>query len=94
MKKPFDNPVPPFPGWKRQLVRLGRPTTPDDVRAFLDGQESCTRDTPSGQVHIIHKYGLLELGLIIGESVAEVWSDPAYGAFPQEYRDALLATRF
>ena len=52
------------------------------------------RDTPSGQVNIIHKYGLLELHFIVGERSVEVWFNPEQGAYPFEYLDALLETRF
>ena len=52
------------------------------------------RETTAGLVNIIHKYGLVELHCIIGEPVIEVWFSPDSGAYPSEYLDALLATRF
>jgi len=53
-----------------------------------------TRDTLSGPVHIIHKYGLLEIHSLIGEKCIEVWFNPDKGAYPTEYLDALLSIRF
>lgn len=94
MSKPFDTPVSPFPGWKRQLYRLSRPVTTEDVQAFLGSEDGCTRETPAGTAHIIHKYGLFEMGFIVGEANVEVWSYPESGAHAREYLDALLATRF
>jgi hypothetical protein len=91
---PFQNPVSPYPGWERRIYRLSRPVTNDDIRAFLGNEELYTRDTPSGRVNIIHKYGLLELHFITGEPGIEVWFNPESGSYPREYLDALLATRF
>jgi hypothetical protein len=45
-------------------------------------------------VNIIYKFGLLELHCIIGESKIEVWLNPENGAYPSEYLEALLSTRF
>jgi len=94
MTSVFPNPVSPYPGWERRIYRLSRPVRDEDIRAFLGKEELYTRDTPSGQVNIIHKYGLVELHCIIGEPHIEVWFDPEGGAYPSEYLDALLATRF
>lgn len=93
MKSVFDNPVPPYPGWVRREYRVSRPVRPDDVAAFLGDEELYTRDTPTGQQNIIHKYGLLELHCIIDEPRIEVWFNPENGAYPFEYLDALFATR-
>jgi len=94
MTSAFPNPVPPYPGWRRQIYRLSRPVTNNDIQAFLGNEELYTRDTPSGQVNIIHKYGLLEIHLIIGKSEAEIWFNPDKGAYLAEYLDALFKTRF
>jgi hypothetical protein len=45
-------------------------------------------------VNIIHKFGLVELHCIVGESRIEAWFNPEKGAYPSEYLDALLSTRF
>ena len=93
MSSPFQNPVPPYPGWERRMYRLSRPVTGDDVAAFLGNEELYVRDTAAGLVNIIHKYGLVELHCLIGEPVFEVWFNPDNGAYPSEYLDALLSTR-
>ncbi|MDD1693587.1 MAG: hypothetical protein LUQ71_02565 [Methanoregula sp.] len=90
----FQDPVPPFPGWERRMYRLSRPVTEEDIRAFLGDQELYIRETASGTRVIIHKYGLVEINLIVGAPEAEVWFNPESGAYPSEYLDALLATRF
>ena len=90
----FQNPVSPYPGWGRRIYRLSRPVTQDDVSAFLGDQDLYIRETASGPVNIIHKYGLLEIHCIIGESEVEVWFNPDRGAYPSEYLDALFMTRF
>jgi hypothetical protein len=46
------------------------------------------------QIQIIHKYGLLEIHSLIGEKYIDVWFKPDKGAYPSEYPDALLSTRF
>ncbi len=94
MPEPFDPPVSPFPGWKCRVYRLARPVTTDDIRAFLGDEDGFTRETPGGTIHVVQKYGLFELGFIVGESKVGVWSDPESGAHAREYLDALLATRF
>ena len=94
MSEPFATQVSPFPGWRHQVYRLPRPVTTEDVQAFLGSEDGCTRETPAGTVHIVHKYGLFELGFIVGDAKVEVWSDPESGAHAREYLDALLATRF
>jgi hypothetical protein len=94
MTSRFPNTVPPFPGWERRIYRLSRPVKDDDIKVFLGNEELYTRDIPSGQVKIIHKYGLIELHFIIDEPDVEVWFNPESGAYPSEYLDALLATRF
>jgi hypothetical protein len=90
----FQNPIPPYPGWEHRLYRLSRPVTGDDIRAFLGNEELYTRDTPSGPVNMIHKFGLLEINCISGESEIEVWYDPEKKSYSSEYMDALLSTRF
>jgi hypothetical protein len=94
MPSPFPEPVPPFPGWICREYRLSRPLTEDDVAAFLGTEERYVRDTEACPVNIIHKYGLVELHCIIGESLIVVWFAPDKGAYPSEYLDALLSTRF
>jgi hypothetical protein len=94
MTSVFQNPVPPYPCWERRMYRLSRPVTSNDVLAFLGTEELYVRDTAAGQVNIIHKYGLVELHCLIGEPMIEVWFNPDGGAYPSEYLDALLATRF
>jgi hypothetical protein len=94
MPSPISEPVPPFPGWERRIYRLSRPVTGNDVAAFLGNEELSIRDTAAGPVNIIHKYGLVELHCLIGEPVIEVWFNPEGGAYPADYLDALLATRF
>ena len=88
------DPVPPYPGWERHVYRLSRSVTKEDVAAFLGNEELFVRDTAAGPVNIIHKYGILEIHGIIGNNTIDVWSDPAKGAYPSEYLDALLMTRF
>jgi len=90
----FSNPVPPYPGWERNLYPLSRPVTNNDIQAFLGNEELYIRDTVAGPVYIIHKYGLLEIHARTGESSIEVWYNPERGAYPSEYLDALLVTRF
>jgi len=94
MSTAFQDPVPPFPGWERRIYRLSRPVTDEDIRAFLGDQELCIRETPSGTRAIIHKYGLVEINLMIGVPEAEIWFAPDNGAYPSEYLDALFQTRF
>ncbi len=94
MHSPSLNPVPPFPGWERRVYRLSRSITKDDINAFLGLEELYVRDTTIGPVHIIHKYGLLEIHALIGNKEIEAWFNPERGAYPSEYLEALLATRF
>lgn len=94
MPSPFPSPIPPYPGWVRQEYRLSRPVTEDDVAALLGNEELYVRETAAGRVNIIHKYGLVEIHCIIGESRIEVWFSPDKGAYPSEYLDALLSARF
>jgi len=94
MTSKFPNPIPPYPGWVRREYRVSRSVTEEDVAAFLGNEELYVRETPAGPINIIHKYGLLELHCIIGETMIEVWSNPENGAYPSEYLDALLSTRF
>jgi hypothetical protein len=84
----------PFPGWVRREYRLSRTVTKEDIAAFLGNEELYVRETAHGPVNIIHKYGLLELHCIIGKPVIEAWFAPEKGAYPAEYLDALLSTRF
>jgi len=90
----FPDPVAPFPGWVLREYRLSRPVTTEDIAAFLGNEELYVRETVPGPIHIIHKYGLLELHCIAGESRIGVWFAPDKGAHPSEYLDALLSTRF
>jgi hypothetical protein len=48
----------------------------------------------AGLVQIIHKYRVLEIHALIGEQHIEVWFNLDNGAYPSEYLDALLLTRF
>jgi hypothetical protein len=94
MSSPFSVPVSPFPCWERRKYRLSRTVTEDDITAFLGNEELYVRETPAGLVNIIHKYGLVELHCIIGEQEIEIWFNAENGAYPSEYLDALLSTRF
>ena len=94
MNSPIINPISPFPGWERRIYRLSRPVTNEDIQAFLGNEDPSIRDTAAGPVHIIHKYGLLEIHSLLGEKCIEVWFNPERGAYPSEYLDALIATRF
>jgi len=94
MNSPIINPISPFPGWECRIYRLSRPVTDDDIQAFLGNEDLYIRETAAGPVHIIHKYGLLEIHALINEKYIEVWFNPERGAYPSEYLDALLATRF
>jgi hypothetical protein len=88
------NPVPPYPGWELHTYRLSRPVTHEDINALLGREELFIRDTAAGPVHIIHKYGLLEIHALIGAKCIDVWQNPGNGSYPAEYLDALIATRF
>ena len=90
----FPNPVPPFPGWERRLYHLSRPVTEEDIREFLGNQDLYIRETSSGPVIIIHKYGLLEIHCIVGVSEMEIWFDHEKESYSSEYLDALIETRF
>jgi hypothetical protein len=94
MSSVFPSPVPPYPGWVRREYRLSRPVTDEDIAAFLGNEDLYIRETDAGPVAIIHKYGLLELHCIVGVPRVEVWFNPDSGAYPSEYLDALLSTRF
>ena len=94
MASPFPPPVSPYPGWERRVYRLSRPVNQEDIDAFLGDEELYIRETASRPVNIIHKYGLVEIHCIIGEPEIEVWFNPENKAYPAEYLDALLATRF
>ena len=88
------DPVPPYPGWVRRIYRLSRPVTAEDIAAFLGNEELYVRETAAGTVSIIHKFGLVELHCLAGKPEIEVWMNPEKNAYPAEYLDALLATRF
>ncbi|MDD3135359.1 MAG: hypothetical protein PHF57_09240 [Methanoregula sp.] len=94
MTAAFQNPIPPFPYWERRIYRVSRPVTEEDIEAFIGNEELYVRDTEAGPVHIIHKYGLVEIHARIGEKRIEVWFNPDREAYPSEYLDALLSTRF
>jgi len=90
----FPDPIPPYPGWTRREYRLSRPVNSNDIAVFLGNEDLYIRETAAGPVHIIHKYGLLEIHCLAGQPVIEVWFNPETGAYPSEYLDALLSTRF
>ena len=94
MAAPFPDPVPPYPCWVRRNYRLSRPVTDEDIAAFLGSEELFIRETAAGTVKIVHKYGLVELHLIVGKPEIEIWFNPDKGGYPSEYLDALLSTRF
>ncbi len=94
MEDHVPDPVSPFPGWERRICRVSRPVAQEDIQAFLGNEDLYIRETASGPVHIIHKYGLLEIHSLIGKEYLEIWFNPERGAYPSEYLDALLATRF
>ncbi|WP_440950540.1 hypothetical protein [Methanosphaerula subterraneus] len=94
MPLPFQDPAPPYPGWQRRLYRLSRPVTGEDIDSFLGNEDLYVRETAAGPVNIIQKYGLLEIHALIGGLSIEVWFNPDKGAYPSEYLDALLASRF
>ncbi len=90
----FQNPVPPFPGWERRLYRLPRPVTEEDVEAILNGQDEYYRTVGADRVVTIHKFGLLEINVIVGVPEIEAWYSPEQRVWTSEYLDALLSTRF
>ncbi len=90
----FPDPIPPFPGWVRREYCLSRPVTKDDITAFLGNEELYVRETPAGPVNIIHKYGLAEIHALVGSTCIEVWFSPDRGAYPADYLESLLSTRF
>jgi len=94
MRTVFQNPVAPYPGWQRRIYRLSRLVAKEDIQAFLGSEDLYVRDTAAGPVQIIQKYGILEIHALIGEKDIEVWFNPDKGAYPSEYLDALLLTRF
>lgn len=94
MASRFTDPVSPFPGWERRLYRLSRPVTHDDVEAILHGQEEYVRTVGDTRIEIVHKFGLVEIELVIGSPEVEVWFSPEQRARTFEYVDALLSTRF
>ncbi|OPZ45066.1 MAG: hypothetical protein BWY93_00033 [Euryarchaeota archaeon ADurb.BinA087] len=94
MSSTHADPACPYPGWERHIYRLPRPVSMNDIQAFLGDEELYIRDTVSGPVHIIHKYGLLEIHALVGRKSIEVWYNPDKGSYASEYLDALLSTRF
>jgi hypothetical protein len=94
MESRFRDPVPPYPGWERRVYRLSRPVTAEDVRAILNGQEEYVRTVGNDRIVVVHKFGLLEIDLVVGSPEVEVWFSPEQRARTFEYLDALLATRF
>lgn len=90
----FENPVSPYPGWKRRIYRLSRPVTDEDIRTFLGHEDLHVRETESGLINIIHKFGILEIHFIVNDPEVEIWYDPGQGSYLLEYIEALLATRF
>jgi hypothetical protein len=90
----FQNPIPPYPVWKRRFYRLSRPVSRDDIHAFQSNQELVVRETGSSLVHIIHTHSLLEIYGVIGEDEIEVFFNPDKESYSLEYLDTLLMTRF
>ena len=68
--------------------------TDDDVQAILNGQDEYYRTVGPDRVVSIHKFGLVEIDLVVGAPEVEVWFSPRQRAHTFEYVDALLATRF
>lgn len=83
-----------YPNWKKYTSRLSRPITKEDIQSVLGNEDIFIRDAGAGPIHIIHKYGLLEIHALFGNNEIEVWFNPDQGAHRSEYLDALLATRF
>ncbi len=90
----FQSPVPPYPGWERRLYLLSRPITAEDVEAILNGQEKYVREVGPDSIVCIHKFGLVEINIIVGAPEIEVWFSPEQRVWTSEYLDALLSTRF
>ena len=90
----FQNPVPPFPGWERRLYRLSHPVTEKDVEAILNGQDEYYRTVGPDRVISIHKFGLVEINVIVEVPEIEVWYSPEQRVWTSEYLDALISTRF
>lgn len=94
MASRFSNSVPPYPGWERRLYRLPRAVTEEDVHGILHGQDEYYRTVGPDRVITIHKFGLVEINLVVGVREIEVWFDSGQRAWTSEYVDALLSTRF
>lgn len=94
MASPFHDSVPPYPGWERRIFHLSRPVTDDDVEALLNGQDEYVRTVGGTRIEIVHKFGLVEIELVIGSPELEAWFSPEQRVWTSEYLDALLATRF
>lgn len=90
----FPEPVPPHPGWILRSYRVSRPVSRDDIDAFLGAEDLYLRETRSGKIFIIRKYGLLEIHAIVGNPELQVWFNPEKSGYSSEFLDALLATRF
>lgn len=90
----FPEPVPPYPGWILRNYRVSRPVSREDIDAFLGDEDCYLRETGSGKILIIQKYGLLEIHAIIGNPELQVWFNPEKSGYSSDYLDALLATRF
>ena len=90
----FQNPISPYPLWKRRFYRLSHPVTENDIQAFQGNQELVVRETGSSLVHIIHKHSLFEIHGVIGEDEIEVFFNPDKESYSLEYLDTLLMTRF
>ncbi len=52
------------------------------------------RTVGSDSVVCIHKFGLVEIHVIVGVPEIEVWFSPEQRVWTSEYFDALLSTRF
>jgi hypothetical protein len=90
----FPHPVPPFPEWERRVYQLPRPVTERDIEAILHGQDEYYRTAGPERVISIHKFGLVEINLIVGVPEMEVWFSPGQRVWTSEYVDALLSMRF
>lgn len=90
----YVEPFPPFPGWKRMVYSLPRPVTEEDVAAFVRDQELYCRETSAGEVWIVHKFGIVEIHILIGARAVEAWFDPEKSALALEYLTSLMETRF
>jgi hypothetical protein len=64
------------------------------MTAILNGQDEYVRTFGDHEIVSIHKFGLIELNLIVGVPELEVWFSPKQRVWTSEYVDALISTRF